>query len=85
MNFNSKTFLAEYALPTYESAIGLSLQLYEQTGDQSFLEKGFTFSQQPKSFALATTLQDAQAKATAGIPEKLLEKEKAAKTHFCLA
>ncbi|MBN2012462.1 CHAT domain-containing protein [candidate division KSB1 bacterium] len=72
----SKEFLAENTAHIYENATNASLELYNETGERSYLENIFTISEKAKAGILMSLLQESKAKQFAGLPDSLVEKEK---------
>jgi hypothetical protein len=75
----SKLLLGERSTRIHEQAIQTALSFAEMTGQGIYKENTFQFSERTKSAVLLQSLQDVAAKQFAGIPEKLLQKEKALK------
>lgn len=71
----SKTELIGYAHPIYEQALIASLELFNRTGEESYLNQAFAFSQKTKAFLLASNLQNVNALKGGGVPDSLIEKE----------
>lgn len=67
--------LLKKAFEVYEGAIQTSFELYHQTKQDSFLQQAFTYFEKSRSILLLEALKKSQAKAFAGIPDTLLEKE----------
>lgn len=76
----SKAFLtATKSIPIYEKAIQTALKLYEISDSNQYLANAFQFAEKSKSVLLLETIKASKAKHFAGIPDSLLEKEKALK------
>lgn len=73
----SKLFLTKQFAGVYDHAISSAWQLFTLTKQNQNLEKAFFFIEKSKSATLRDALQESQAKRFAGIPDTLLEKEKA--------
>lgn len=79
-----KQQLYEGANSIYDHAITVAIQLYEITGEDSYLEKGFLFSEKSKSFILLNALNENIARNFSDLPDSLFEKDqllKAGITH----
>lgn len=72
----SKHTLSERALPLYEKAIGVALEMYRATGKELYLEQAFAFAEGNKAVLLFENIRDQLAKGFAGIPDSLLAKER---------
>jgi len=72
----SRLFLGERAVEIYEKAVETALRLDETTADEVHKEAAFRFAEKGKASALSQALQESRAKAFAGIPERILEKER---------
>ncbi|MBK6930526.1 MAG: CHAT domain-containing protein [Saprospirales bacterium] len=72
----SRQFWNQEARPIMESAIGVAMQLYQNTGNQQYLEQAFRYAERSKALLLAEALRESAAKEQAGIPEALLQREK---------
>ena len=62
----------------YTSAFDVSYDLYEQTGDISYLENGFRYLESSRSRALLDQLAEAKGNLREGVPDSLLDKEHSA-------
>ncbi len=71
----SKIWLVGSVQRTYEGAIKTALQLYEITGNPSYEEQAFLYSEKSKSSILWESLTHAQAQKFAGIPDSVLNCE----------
>jgi len=60
----------------YEGAISTSFDLYQITGDTSYLYQAFTASERSKAYLLREALSGSKAKQFAGIYDSLLQDEK---------
>ncbi|MDX2250596.1 MAG: CHAT domain-containing tetratricopeptide repeat protein [Bacteroidia bacterium] len=76
--FNEKSgeMFSRRFLSVYENAIGLASQIFEQTGDSSFLYQAFSLAEKAKSMLLFQAIRENQALITAGIPPDLLNRER---------
>ncbi len=75
-NEGSKLFFSQKSRPIYERAIRFCIMMHKETGEQTYLEKAFYFSERNKATLLFQSLQDAGAKLAAGLPDSLLTKER---------
>ncbi len=73
----SKLYWAEKATDLYDQAVQTALTLYHETGEPAFKETAFLFAEKSKAGILLEALSDAEAKAFAGIPDTLLQQERA--------
>ncbi len=62
------------ALKLFEQALAMSVQLYEQTGDNIYLDAAFRFSEQSKSMLMSDTWHESDA-VTAAVPQTLQQQE----------
>ncbi|MEM6261858.1 MAG: tetratricopeptide repeat protein [Bacteroidota bacterium] len=72
----SQQVLTASAIQLYEDAIGLCLKMEALTGNSSYLDQAFLFSEKSRSIQLLASLNEHKARSFAGIPESLLEKER---------
>lgn len=72
---SQRYWLNREAIPLFEKAIGIALNIYEQTDDKHYLNEAFQLSEQSKSMMLRSVLQDETAETFGGIPDSLVEKE----------
>lgn len=75
----SVQFWSDDARPIFERAITVAYQLYHDTNDPHYLESAFRYAEKSKAVLLASALQESAARRHAGIPDDLLEAEKACK------
>ncbi|MCB0846220.1 MAG: CHAT domain-containing protein, partial [Bacteroidetes bacterium] len=78
----SRLFMAEQSIPTFEYAIKASLELHKLTGQDSFLHHAFGFAEQNKAALLYQSLKDSEYRQSIGIPDSVLEKEQEIKTEL---
>lgn len=78
-NFKSKSsqtyWLNQKAIPLFEKAIKITLQLYERTEDEQYLNEAFMLSERSKSMMMMNALQEQNATSFGGIPKKEIELE----------
>ena len=77
-NEGSKLFwLNKKAIPLFEEAIQIALDIYNKTGEQEHLDEAFMLSERSKSMLMIDALQESNASSFGGIPDSLvlLEKE----------
>lgn len=72
----SKLRVAASATETYDEAIRTELELRRLTGDERHLEAAFRYAEKSKAGVLRDALNEAEARAFAGIPAALLEQER---------
>lgn len=76
MNEAAKRFwLNKEAVPVYEQAIGLALQLAEKTGKEEYIDQAFQLSERSKSVLLTESLQETSAGAFGGVPDTLIQRK----------
>lgn len=73
---NSKLKVLEAAPRIYEQALEATWELYEETGDKTYLAYMYTLIEKSKAILLLETLNDGNAKEFGGVPNELREKEK---------
>lgn len=71
-----KLFFGEKTYQVFKEAIQAALLLYGETGDEKFKREAFILSEKSKAGVLFEALSEAKARAFAGIPKELLDKEK---------
>lgn len=71
----SKSYWLQAYLPMLETAIGLSLELYQMTLDQTYVEQGFLLAEKSKASNLRDHLRGKQALHFAGIPDSMITRE----------
>ena len=73
----SKEFLSNKAKSIFETAIEICFELAQLTEEkEKYFQKAFTYAEQSKSIILLEAVKETGAKKLAGIPEKLLLREK---------
>ncbi len=82
---SSKFFLEEQSYSLHQNAIRLSMKLLETTKERRFGESAFFFAENSKANVLLDGLYDSEAKHFSGIPDSIIEKERALKIDlaFC--
>jgi len=73
----SRLFLGEKVTEIFDKAIQTALTLYKKTKDTYYKEQAFQFAEKSKFSTLALYLQESRARQFAGIPDTLLQLEKA--------
>jgi len=73
----SKELLLEVSNELFEGAIWNCWQLYELTGEEEFLRRAFTYAEQSANALLREVVLKASAEAYAGVPDSLLQVERA--------
>ena len=76
---DSKLFLQQEALVTYEKAIECAVELYQNTRDTIYLDHIHEFIEKSKATVLAEALQGNTLKKIQGVPDSLLKQEVALK------
>ncbi len=74
---SDKLKLSEFLGEIYPNASALCMELFETTKDSSYLKDAYYFLQKGKSLILVETMNEINAKKIAGIPDSLLNKERA--------
>lgn len=72
----SKLFLAASAAEIHDEAIRTELELHRLTGEERHLERAFGYSEKSKAGVLRDALNEAEARAFAGLPAELLDEER---------
>jgi len=72
----SKYFLTQNQVSTFNEAIKISFKLYSQTRKNIYVYQAFEFSERSKSSNLLASVKEIKAKEFGGIPDSLLTKEK---------
>lgn len=73
-NVESKRFwLNTTAIPLFENAIEVALDIYNTTGDEKYLNEAFTLSERSKSMLMTDAMQEANASSFGEVPEKLIQ------------
>lgn len=71
----SKVFLLSQAVPSFEGAISVAMELYKGTKKRIYAESAFDFSEKGKAVLLYSSLKDSEARYIANVPDSLLKKE----------
>ncbi|MCP4221029.1 MAG: CHAT domain-containing protein, partial [bacterium] len=71
-----KLFFGEKSHGIYDEGIRTAMYLFDETGDNQFLETAFMLSERSKAALLAEILNESRALRFAGIPAELLEEER---------
>jgi CHAT domain-containing protein/tetratricopeptide (TPR) repeat protein len=74
---SDKLHLSELFGEIYPNASAKCMQLFQLTNDSSYLKDAYYFLQKGKSLILVETMNEINAKKIAGIPDSLLNKERA--------
>lgn len=72
----SKHTLSERAMPIYDQAIKVAIEMHERTANPKYLEQAFAYAENNKAVILYENIRDQMAKGFAGIPDSLIEKER---------
>ena len=75
----SKLFLEEQSYALHENAIRVSVTLFNLTKEPRYKGSAFAFAENSKANVLLDGLYDSEAKQFAGIPDSIIEKERALK------
>lgn len=75
-NLESKEILSLDTYSVFEDAIETACKLYDKTGNVSYIETAFMFSEKFKAYSLLENIRQRDALKKAGVPEKLIEKER---------
>lgn len=75
LTVESKLQLAESEGEIYNMGLACAIELFNTTGSEQYLETALFFSEKGKSAVLSEILNDEKAKAFAGIPSDVLNKE----------
>ncbi|HKJ33976.1 MAG TPA: CHAT domain-containing tetratricopeptide repeat protein [Balneolales bacterium] len=78
----SKLFLGKISFKIFEKGIRATLELYDKTHNPAYKKLAFVFSERSKSNVLLESIIDSKAKKYAGIPIRLLKKEKKLKENL---
>ncbi|MCE1198496.1 MAG: CHAT domain-containing protein [Marinilabiliales bacterium] len=81
-NHTSKLYLAENEHPVYAKATETAVRLYEITGERSFFEKGFEFSERSRNADFQSMMSNAQAMEFANIPDSLIRTDNEIKSEI---
>jgi hypothetical protein len=73
----SKLLLAERAAALHERAIAAALEMFRETGEPRLQELAFRFAEKSRSRVLLEALSQAETERFAGIPDTLLDEERA--------
>lgn len=76
MSENSKLFLQEKASSFYEQALSLCYKLYQESKDDSYLDKALHFLEKSRSSVLSEALQVSDVNSIQGVPDEVLVAEK---------
>jgi CHAT domain-containing protein len=75
----SKLFLEEQRYSLHQNAIRVSMRLFKTTKDRRYVESTFYLAENSKANVLLDGLHDSEAKQFSGIPDSIIEKERALK------
>lgn len=78
----SRLFIAEQAVNTYEEAIAVALELATCTSERQYTETAFYLAEQNKAAVLYFSLQEAEKIHALGIPDSVTKQEIALKTEL---
>jgi len=72
---SSKVFASSQVQEIYYEAINVARMLYEQTGDNQYLEQSFEFAETSKSFALYSEIKEIEAMQFSDLPIEIRNRE----------
>ncbi len=72
---DSRIIMSENEHESFVRAIHVASELYKLTGDNSYLEEAFYFSEKNKAASLLASIRNVEARSFGGVPEELLENE----------
>ncbi|AQG78634.1 CHAT domain-containing protein [Spirosoma montaniterrae] len=75
-NEEARLFTVQKAYPVYKQVVAFLIQTYEETGDATYLNEAFCWSEKSKAAVLAIGLKENAAKSISGIPDSLLSRER---------
>lgn len=78
-NNADKLFLIEEAYPVFESGLEATYNLYQQTKQDSLIDKAFFYSEKNKSVLLLESILSTKATTFANIPKEIIEQEQVLK------
>ena len=81
-NEESKLMISGVMKNTFLNAIMTSVQLYNSTSDNRFLNDAFKYSEKSKAAVLLSTIRDMEAKKVGNIPANLKDREKSLKVEL---
>ena len=73
---DSKINLARQIKVAFEEAIKVCLRLYEETGEQAYAERAFSFAEKSKAIVLLEAIKETRARHFAGLDAADLKREK---------
>lgn len=83
-NEESKLMISGVMKNTFMNTIITSVQLYESTKDNHYLENAFKYSEKSKSAVLLSSMRDIEAKKVGNIPSNLKDSEKSLKIELSI-
>ena len=75
VSFSGKVDLGAMAVSIYEGGIKAAFHLEKQTGNPDFFDQAFSFAERGKSNHLYQSIQEAEARISAGIPDSMFTLE----------
>jgi CHAT domain-containing protein/Tfp pilus assembly protein PilF len=72
---DSRIIMSENEHESFLMAIHIASELYRMTGDNSYLNEAFYFSEKNKAASLLASIRNVEARSFGGVPEELLENE----------
>jgi CHAT domain-containing protein len=76
----ARLFLNKIKYNVHDHPINISLQLYELTKDNKYLEEAYRFDQQNKASILALNVKESEIKSEGGLDDRLFKKESSIKS-----
>jgi len=73
---SKQRWLSTKAIPLFEAAIFIAIEIYQKTGDEDYLNKAFMLSERSKSMLMTGAMQEDNASSFGGVPDSLIEKSK---------
>lgn len=83
-NEESKLMIADNEKSTFRNAIEVSVELYNLTNDQKYLEKALELSEKGRSAVLLANIRNLEARQVGKIPDNMREKENSLKEEIGL-
>ncbi len=75
----SRLHLSQSESDIYPKAIDAAYHMYRKTGDETYIEKGFNFSERSKAAVLLASMRNIEALEFGGVPPELREEEEGLK------
>lgn len=75
-NDEARLFTVQKVYPVYQRGVAYLVGIYEKTGDETYLQEAFRWSEKSKAAVLAIGLKENTVKSASGIPDSLLSRER---------